>query len=552
MKTMKKFSFWFLAALAMLAVSCDDKNDGGDNGGGDDGGGDNGGDNGGGGSGSGNEEVYTTLGTQQSKDNAGNLLANTYDLGNGNQEYAFKGDVTLDASKKYLLRGWVYITEGSSITIPAGTVIFGDKDTKAALIIERGGKIHATGTADKPIIFTSEQPAGSRKPGDWGGLIICGKAKNNLNEMQIEGGPRTKHGGSDDADNSGELQYVRVEFAGYPFKTDQEINGITFGSVGSGTKIDHLQVSYSNDDSYEWFGGTVDCKYLVAYHGWDDDFDTDNGFSGKVQYALGVRHPKIADQSLSNGFESDNNADAKTVEPYTTTRFCNVTLVGPMAQDGAFFNTSYDVSNPGTAYIDGGGLFPNNGSRLGQYQAGVQVRRNSRLSLQNAVIAGYPVGVIIENDKLAGTQENATNTGSTFKNVFLAGYQDNAADTKFGNKTAQSFGILGSDINKKWQDSRSSDGKTFTEGQKSFSHEYLLAAGRGNQFYATIDDLMLNQPNSLLSNPNYGPKSGSPLLSVAAADGFADSGFAGAFKSDAEADNWMAGWTSFTPQTNVY
>ena len=543
MKTMKKISLMLMAALAMLAVSCDDKNDGGDNGGGD---------NGGGGSGSGNEEVYTTLGTQQSKDNAGNLLANTYDLGNGNQEYAFKGDVTLDASKKYLLRGWVYITDGSSITIPAGTVIFGDKDTKSALIIERGGKIHETGTADKPIIFTSEQPAGSRKPGDWGGLIICGKAKNNLNEMQIEGGPRTKHGGSDDADNSGELQYVRVEFAGYPFKTDQEINGITFGSVGSGTKIDHLQVSYSNDDSYEWFGGTVDCKYLVAYHGWDDDFDTDNGFSGKVQYALGVRHPKIADQSLSNGFESDNNADAKTVEPYTTTSFCNVTLVGPMAQDGAFFNTSYDVSNPGTAYIDGGGLFPNNGSRLGQYQAGVQVRRNSRLSLQNAVIAGYPVGVIIENDKLAGTQENATNTGSTFKNVFLAGYQDNAADTKFGNKTAQSFGILGSDINKKWQDSRSSDGKTFTEGQKSFSHEYLLAAGRGNQFYATVDDLMLNQPNSLLSNPNYGPKSGSPLLSVAAADGFADSGFAGAFKSDAEADNWMAGWTSFTPQTNVY
>lgn len=88
-----------------------------------------------------------------------------------------------------------------------------------------------------------------------------------------------------------------------------------------------------------------------------------------------------------------------------------------MAQDETFFNTSYDVSNPGAAYIDGGGLFPNNGSRLGQYQAGVQIRRNSRLSLQNAVIAGYPVGVMIENDKLAGTQENATATGSTFKNT---------------------------------------------------------------------------------------------------------------------------------------
>lgn len=479
-----------------------------------------------------------------------------YYIGNGDKHFpAPKGDYVLNASRKYKLRGWVYIEDGSTITIPAGTVIRGDKQTQAALIIERGGQIFARGTASKPIVFTSEEAPGNRRPGDWGGLILCGRASNNKGEQQIEGGPRSYHGGGSnpvDTDNSGVLSYVRVEFAGFPFQTDKEINGITFGSVGSGTTVDHLQVSYSNDDSFEWFGGSVSCKYLVAYHGWDDDFDTDNGFSGNLQFLLGVRDPRIADKSLSNGFESDNNSDGSDEEPYTTARFCNVTLIGPMAQDDAFFNTSYDVSNPGAAYIDGGGLFPNNGSRLGQYQAGVQVRRNSRLSLQNAVIAGYPVGVIIENDKLAGTQENATSTGSTFKNVFLAGYQDNAADTKFDNKTAQSFGILGSDINKKWQDSRSSDGKTFTEGQKSFSHEYLLAAGRGNQFYASIDDLMLNQPNSLLSNPNYGPKSGSPLLSVAAADGFTDSGFAGAFKSDAEADNWMAGWTSFTPQTTVY
>lgn len=138
-------------------------------------------------------------------------------------------------------------------------------------------------------MFTSEEAKGNRRPGDWGGIILCGKAKNNKSEMQIEGGPRTKHGGNDDADNSGVLSYVRIEFAGYPFQTDQEINGLTLGSVGSGTKIDHVQVSYTNDDSYEWFGGTVNCKYLVAYKGWDDDFDTDNGFSGKFssvcQYA---------------------------------------------------------------------------------------------------------------------------------------------------------------------------------------------------------------------------------------------------------------------------
>ena len=165
----------------------------------------------------------------------------------------------------------------------------GDKQTKAALIAERGGKLIAKGTATEPIVFTSEEVAGSRKPGDWGGIILCGKAKNNQTEQQIEGGPRTKHGGADDADNSGALSYVRIEFAGYPFQKDKEINGLTLGSVGSGTEIDHVQVSYSNDDSFEWFGGTVNCKYLVAYKGWDDDFDTDNGFSGKVQYGLSLR-----------------------------------------------------------------------------------------------------------------------------------------------------------------------------------------------------------------------------------------------------------------------
>lgn len=128
-------------------------------------------------------------------------------------------------------------------------------------------------------------------------------------------GPRTKHGGDDDSDNSGIIRYVRVEFAGYPFMKDKEINGITFGSVGSGTTIDHLQVSYSNDDSYEWFGGSVNCKYLVAYNGWDDEFDTDNGFSGKIQYGLSIRDPRIADTSQSNGFESDNCADGSLVSP---------------------------------------------------------------------------------------------------------------------------------------------------------------------------------------------------------------------------------------------
>ena len=176
-------------------------------------------------------------------------------IGNGDQEFVFTGNQTLKKGT-YTLKGWVYIADGATLTIEPGTVIKGDKTTMASLIAERGGKLIAKGTSTEPIVFTSAQQAGSRRPGDWGGVILCGKAPNNQNEMQIEGGPRTKHGGTDPSDNSGVLSYVRIEFAGYPFKADQEINGLTLGSIGSGTQIDHIQVSYSNDDSYEWFGGT--------------------------------------------------------------------------------------------------------------------------------------------------------------------------------------------------------------------------------------------------------------------------------------------------------
>ena len=135
--------------------------------------------------------------------------------------------------------------DGVSLTIEPGVVIKGDKATQGTLIIVRGGKIMAQGTPERPIVFTSAQAPGSRKPGDWGGIILLGKAPNNLGEQTIEGGVRSKHGGNDPADNSGVLSYVRVEFPGIEYSTDNEINGITFGSVGSGTKIDHLQVSYS-------------------------------------------------------------------------------------------------------------------------------------------------------------------------------------------------------------------------------------------------------------------------------------------------------------------
>ena len=468
-----------------------------------------------------------------------------YYIGDGDQNFpAPVKNYTLDATKTYYLRGWVYIQEGSTLTIPAGTVIRGEKESMASLIIERGAQIIAQGSATQPIVFTSAQPAGQRKPGDWGGLIICGRGLNNKTEQQIEGGPRSFHGGTIADDNSGVLSYVRVEFAGYPFDTDKEINGITFGSIGSATKIDHLQVSYSNDDSFEWFGGSPNCSYLVAYHGWDDDFDTDNGFSGKLQFLLGVRNPKLADTSLSNGFESDNNKDGSSEEPFTTAQFSNVTLIGPMGQDPDFYNTSASTANP-DAYINGGSLFPNNGSKLGQFQAGVQIRRNSRISLYNSVIMGYPVGIMIENDKGAGSQEAAAAGAFSIRNVHFAGVDTTA--TSFDNSAANTnpiIGILGSNANKTWARDTG-----FTDG-------FVRESAAANQFYTALGAIQLMQPNSLQDGFKPMPSAGSPLINSAytVPSGFDSkgNGFAGAFRSTDPADDWTAGWCEWDPQNAEY
>ncbi|MEG1935747.1 MAG: hypothetical protein RR141_07100, partial [Rikenellaceae bacterium] len=225
-----------------------------------------------------------------------------FDLGDGSVAYVLNENVTLSYPNTYHLQGFVYVPDGITLTIEPGVVIKGDKETKGTLIVERGGKIMAKGTPQMPIVFTSAAAPGNRKAGDWGGIIILGKAENNSGDMTIEGGVRSKHGGSDNADNSGVLSYVRCEFAGVEYTENNEINGITFGSVGSGTKVDHIQVSYSGDDSYEWFGGAVNATHLVSLGCWDDDFDTDNGFSGKIQFGVALRDALVADKSSSNAF----------------------------------------------------------------------------------------------------------------------------------------------------------------------------------------------------------------------------------------------------------
>ncbi|HML86249.1 MAG TPA: hypothetical protein PKE52_13925, partial [Bacteroidales bacterium] len=212
------------------------------------------------------------------------------------------GAINWTADKQYLLSGFVYVTDGATLTIAPGTIIKGDKASMGTLIVERGGKIIAEGTQSNPIIFTSNGPQGFRNRGDWGGIVICGKAPVNNGDPQIEGGPRSHYGGDVATDNSGILKYVRIEFAGYPFQPDKEINGLTMAGVGSGTTIDYVQVSFSNDDAYEWFGGTVNAKHIIAQSALDDDFDSDNGWNGMVQFALSMRDRTVADVSGSNGF----------------------------------------------------------------------------------------------------------------------------------------------------------------------------------------------------------------------------------------------------------
>lgn len=317
------------------------------------------------------------------------------------------GDITTNTTwtknNTYLLTGFVYVTSGAKLTIEPGTVIKGDKASKGSLIVTRGAQIIADGTPTEPIVFTSNES--SPTYGDWGGLILLGYAPTNQSYNGtaglglIEGGidpAKGLYGGGDQPggakadDNSGILRYVRVEYAGIAFQPNNEINGITFGGVGNGTTIDYVQVSYANDDSYEWFGGTVNCKHLIAYRGLDDDFDCDFGFSGNIQYALAVRDPQVADVSGSNGFEVDNNGSGTDDTPKTAPTFSNVTLLGPL---------------PGAVSSD--------------FKRAAHLRRNCEIGIFNSLLmGGYPVGLYIDG---ASTVANAQAGKLEVKNTWVAG-----------------------------------------------------------------------------------------------------------------------------------
>jgi hypothetical protein len=239
------------------------------------------------------------------------------------------GDVganeTWTSANYYVLRGAVFVRSGSALNISAGTTVIGESGSVGTLIVERGGRLNAIGTAAAPIVFTSDQAPGSRGRGDWGGIIINGRARINFGSGEAAGeGDTGVYGGTDDNDNSGILRYVRVEFSGVEFSPDNELNGIAFQAVGRGTQVDHVQAHMSRDDAMEWFGGTVDGKYLVMSNAADDQVDWTFGWTGRLQFVAVTLRGDDGD----NGIEADNNEFNNEVLPRSHPQIYNITLCG--------------------------------------------------------------------------------------------------------------------------------------------------------------------------------------------------------------------------------
>ena len=415
---------------------------------------------------------------------------------------------TLKAAFTYKLRGLVYVTNGAVLTIEPGTKIVGETGKNGGLIICRSAKIIADGTVSKPIVFTSE--AASPVPGDWAGLVLLGNAPTNASFNgqagigEIEGGINNSDGlglyglgaSSNPADNSGILRYVRIEYAGYAFLPDKEINGLTMGGVGNQTIIDYVQVYRANDDSFEWFGGTVNCKHLIAYKGLDDDWDVDNGFSGKIQFGISMRDSSVADISRSNGFEVDNDASGSTNTPQTSAVFSNMTVIGPRP-------TLTNIGN----------------SNFGR---GMHLRRNSSISIFNSIIMGWPVGLLVDAAAGRPTDLNLTSGTMVLANNILA-----SNNTQFIYTTSAS----------------APTGWTTTD-----LTNYFNLPANANSVLATNNDVALTAPFKYDNTVDYNPAAGSPALTGAAfthpklATGFTSVTHKGAA---AAGDTWWKGWTKF-------
>lgn len=396
---------------------------------------------------------------------------------------------TLTADRQWILDGVVLVKSGAVLTVEPGTVIRAKVGTKAALVIDKGSKLIADGTATKPIVFTSGKDVGARTPGDWGGIILVGKAPTNrTTPVQVEGGVALTYGTDNvPADNSGTLRYVRIEYAGIGVN-DSEINALTFYAVGSGTIVENVQTVYANDDAYEFFGGTVMCKNLIAYGTADDDFDFDFGFNGGIQFGIAIRDPKFVDAADDgNGIECDNDKDGTDATPITQPKLSNLTIIGPNNASGTASRHAY----------------------------GNRWRRGAKFIFNNSIILGSQKGGLnIESDKSANFYKNGD---SQFKNNIVAPF-------------ASPFLVTAT---------------TLTPAEME-----VKAIADGNVIFADANtSVKLNNPFSL-TGPNFLPATGSPALAGTwvATQGATAVTYRGAFGTT----DWTAGWANWDAQNTKY
>jgi hypothetical protein len=284
-------------------------------------------------------------------------------------------DRTLDPNKNYFLKGQVYVKNNATLSIPAGVTVSVEKNdqafAKSVLVITKGAKINVNGTNDKPVIFTSA--ASVKSAGDWGAIILLGNAPTNTGTGNVAGlavSADTQYGGNIATDNSGSISYLRIEYAGgiNPPAEDEwavdKASGLLLASVGSGTTINHVMVTHSNDDAFQFVGGTVNATYLVAYNNGDDDFDFDLGYQGNLQYLISYRTVASSKALRANGFESYNDEVPTTNAPLTRPVVSNMTIIGPQGMETVKTNLNQ----------------------------GVYMRKGTRLAIRNSIIAEYPQG----------------------------------------------------------------------------------------------------------------------------------------------------------------
>lgn len=401
-----------------------------------------------------------------------------------------ESDRRLTHDKLYRLNGVVFVRNGATLTIDPGTVILGQPGSEppSVLVVTRNGKIRAEGTRSRPIIMTSARSPGERRRGDWGGLILLGRAPVNVDggEFNIEGLPATadtRYGGNDPEYDCGTLRYVRVEYAGSIFAPNNEANSFTWGGCGTKTVAEYLQASYGLDDSFEWFGGTMNARYLIGGLGADDYLDFQLGYTGKIQFGFFYQDP---DNPGNRGIEGDNSEYNQAATPLSQPQIFNTTIVGSGVQ-------GFDESN----------------------SPGIYLRRGAGAAIYNTIVTRfYSTGLHIDGA---------------------------ATEVQIDNGKIRMDGIL------LWNNNIGGNGAATIEGQvRSGASTSFAKAERGNGRQFLAADPMLRRPFEV-NDPDFRPLPESIVFRTnwvqPPDDGFFDQ--SARFLGAAGDAKWWEEWTSF-------